>query len=191
MSFTGTTSYSVRLHHSWTEFQCLNVVTRVLHEFTLRTALVSPLPDLSHALLSPGTLNVFQFLGFIKPLVDSRLLRILFLLPWTFYCITLPAYLGLSLDVNSAGKPSRALPYRGLTPSPLLSDHPGLILVTQFWNHPFPVISPRSHNHLSKDHVLLVTLSLMLSIKEDESVFVEWIFWCGHFPGPFSLSFLV
>ena len=78
MSFISTKAFSARLHHFWTEFQCLILVTRVLYEFMLGNALVSPLPDLICALLSPGSLSIFHFSGSIRPLVDSTLVHKLF-----------------------------------------------------------------------------------------------------------------
>ena len=95
MSFMGTQSFSAWVHPFWTEFHFCNMAARMLHELSPWWPLWSHIfSHLSYAHLSPGALNCFQILWFIRHLLDSRLLQVWFFLPQTFFLIILPRYLG-------------------------------------------------------------------------------------------------
>lgn len=152
MSFMGTQPFRAWVHPFWTEFHFCNMAARMLHELSPWWPLWSHIfSHLSYAHLSPGALNCFQILGFIRHLRDSRLLQVWFFLPQTFFLIILRRYLGPQCECQFWWGTIQSLPQLGLAPSPLLSEHPGLIpitaQITQFWKHPFTVVSPGSHNH--------------------------------------------
>lgn len=139
-SCVGTKPFSAWLHPFWTEFR-FSMATRVPHELTRVTTCSHFFLYLSYVLPSPGMLNFCQILGFIRPLLESRLLAVQFFLPQTCFTSSYLDAFRSQGECNFCWEALQSPPHHGLRRSPPFSEYSGLIPITaqiiQFWNYRF------------------------------------------------------